>query len=49
LNRREIGADSVKIVPIELVVDTANTLGLAIGADLTVGIADAQLHNQTIP
>ncbi|AXC09616.1 hypothetical protein ACPOL_0231 [Acidisarcina polymorpha] len=42
-------SDKIKIVPIELIVNTKNTLGLPVGADLTIGAAEAQLHSASIP
>ncbi len=41
--------DKIKVVPIELVINAENSLGLPIGADLTLGAAEAQLHSPTIP
>jgi hypothetical protein len=49
LNRVQYSADKVRVVPIELEVNAANALGLAIGADLTLGAVEAQLHSATIP
>ncbi len=49
LNRVQVFADKIKVTPIELVVSTANSLSLPIGADLTLGVVEAQLHSQTIP
>ncbi len=49
LNRVLKYSDKIKVVPLELVVNTANTFGLAVGADLTIGAAEAQLHSAAIP
>ena len=49
LNRVDKFADKIKATPLELVVTAANDLGLAIGAELTIGAAEAQLHSATIP
>ena len=48
-NRIEIDADRIKVVPIELVIKATNSLGLPIGADLTLGVVEAQLHSTDIP
>jgi hypothetical protein len=48
-NRIEIDADRIKVVPIELVIKATNSLGLPIGADLTLGVVEAQLHSTEIP
>jgi hypothetical protein len=49
LNRVQPAADHIRIVPIELVIDAENSYGLPIGADLTLGGCEVQLHNSTIP
>jgi hypothetical protein len=48
-NRVERFSDKIRVVPIELIINATNTLGLPIGADLTLGSAEAQLHSATIP
>jgi hypothetical protein len=41
--------DKIRVVPLELDVTSKNTLGLAVGAQLLIGAAEAQLHSSTIP
>ncbi len=49
LNRVQPAANHIRVVPIELVINAENSYGLPIGADLTLGAVEAQLHNSTIP
>jgi hypothetical protein len=49
LNKVNKYTDKIKVVPIELLVTTTNTLGLAVGAEVTIGAAEAQLHSAAIP
>jgi hypothetical protein len=49
LNRVQTGTDYVRVTPIELIIETTNTLGLPIGAVLTVGNAEADLHSAAVP
>jgi hypothetical protein len=49
LNRILKYSDEWKVVPVYLTVTTANTLGLAVGAELTLGVAEVQLHSAGIP
>jgi len=49
LNRIVKSADEWKVTPIYLTVSTANTLGLPVGAVLTLGVAEVQLHSAGIP
>lgn len=48
-NRVEHFTDKIKVVPVELVINATNSLGLPIGADLTLGAVEAQLHSTSIP
>jgi hypothetical protein len=49
LNRvQTFDGDRIKVTPIELYVNKTNSL-LPIGADLTLGASEAQLHNEAIP
>jgi len=49
LNRVQYFADKIKVSPVELDVNATNSLGLPIGAVLTLGVVEAQLHSATIP
>jgi hypothetical protein len=49
INRVSKYSDKVLVIPLELVVNTTNTLGLPIGADIRIGAAEAQLHSASIP
>jgi hypothetical protein len=49
LNKLVKSTDYVKAVPIELVVDTENSLGLPIGAEVTLGVSRSELHSAAIP
>ncbi len=49
LNRVTRYADKVRVAPVELIINVANVLKLPIGADLTVGVVEAQLHSADIP
>ena len=49
LNRVQTWPDKIRVAPIELEVTVANAFGLAVGADLTVGVVEAQLHSAAIP
>jgi hypothetical protein len=49
LNKINKYSDKIKVVPVQLVVTTTNTLGLAVGAQVTIGAAEAQLHSAAIP
>jgi len=49
LNRILKYSDEWKVVPVYLTVSTANTLGLPVGAVLTLGVAEVQLHSAGIP
>jgi hypothetical protein len=49
INRVEYFADKIRVVPVELVINTTNSLGLPIGADLTLGAAEVSLHSEAIP
>ncbi len=49
LNSVTVFADKVRVIPIELVINAENSLGLPIGATLTLGAAEAQLHSPTVP
>jgi hypothetical protein len=49
LNRVTRYADKVRVAPVELIINAANILGFPIGADLTVGVVEAELHSTEIP
>ncbi len=49
LNRVTRYADKVRVAPVELIINATNVLKLPIGADLTVGVVEAQLHSADIP
>jgi hypothetical protein len=49
LNRVTRYADKVRVAPVELIINVSNVLGIPIGADLTVGVVEAQLHSVDIP
>jgi hypothetical protein len=49
LNSVTVFADKVRVIPIELVINAENSLGLPIGAELTLGAAEAQLHSTDVP
>jgi hypothetical protein len=48
-NKISLYADRIKVAPVELEINTTNTLGLPIGAELTLGLVEAQLHSTEIP
>jgi hypothetical protein len=41
--------DYIKAVPVLLIVNTENTLGLPVGAQLTLGVSKSELHSAVIP
>jgi hypothetical protein len=49
LNRVTRYADKVRVAPVELIINSGNVLHIPIGADLTVGVVEAQLHSADIP
>jgi hypothetical protein len=49
LNRVQPSADHIRVTAVELIINAENNYGLPIGADLTLGSVEAQLHNATIP
>jgi hypothetical protein len=49
LNRVQPAADHIRVTAVELIVNAENNYGLPLGADLTLGSVEAQLHNSTIP
>ncbi len=49
LNRVQYFSDKIKVVPVELEINTTNSLGLPIGAELTLGAAEVSLHSEAIP
>ena len=49
LNRVTKYADKIRVAPVELIINVTNVLGIPIGADLTVGVVEAQLHSADIP
>ena len=49
LNKINYFPDKIKVAPIDLIINTTNTLGLPIGAELTVGVVEAALYSSTIP
>lgn len=49
INRVQRFTDKIKVTPVELIINATNSLGLPIGADVTLGIAEAQLHSDSVP
>ena len=48
-NRVEVDSDKIKVTPIELIINATNSFGLPIGAELTLGVCEAQLHSTDVP
>jgi hypothetical protein len=49
LNRVQKSSNQIRVTPVELDVLQSNTLGLSVGAVITIGVSDAQLHSATVP
>ena len=49
LNRVTRYADKIRVAPVELIVNAGNVLKIPVGADLTLGVVEAQLHSTDIP
>ncbi len=49
LNRVTRYADKIRVAPVELIINAGNILNIPIGADLTIGVVEAQLHSADIP